>query len=347
MTATELQTRTEKAQYLPVTCVGLGIFYVESEQGNVCYRVEIGENAITCTCADYVKNARNDKEFKCKHILAMLDVKSDDIAKAEFLHRNKPKLADCWIVDIKGKEFVLYSGLLDLAHQKGLLKLEVEAIQHPTKENGNIAICKAIATSRLGEVYTDVGDANPNNTAPMIAKHLLRMASTRAKARVLRDFSNIGMTALEELGDFDDVIGKGTSGKGAVAKKATDNKATVTNIASQAKKSPVRKKAPTSSATQVKEVAKAIEDVKQFAQAKVETIPAQKKVAPKKTQEEVSEARPQMSVAQKKAIANLAKRRGITEDELNDMTAESFNVTFEFMTPADASTLIRQLQQSA
>jgi len=343
MTATELQTRTEKAQYLPVTCVGLGIFYVESEQGNVCYRVEIGENAITCTCADYVKNARNDKEFKCKHILAMLDVKSDDIAKAEFLHRKKPKLADCWIVDIKGKEFVLYSGLLDLAHQKGLLKLEVEAIQHPTKENGNIAVCKAIATSRLGEVYTDIGDANPNNTAPMIAKHLLRMASTRAKARVLRDFSNIGMTALEELGDFDDVIGKGTSGKGAVAKKET-TKATVTDIAAQSKKSPVRKKAPSAPA---KEVEKPVDDVKQPVQAKVETIPAQKKAPAKKAEENVSEVRPQMSVAQKKAIANLAKRRGITEDELNDMTAESFNVTFEFMTPADASTLIRQLQQSA
>jgi len=344
MTATELQTRTEKAQYLPVTCVGLGIFYVESEQGNVCYRVEIGEDAITCTCNDYVKNARNDKEFKCKHILAMLGVKSDDIAKAEFLQRNKPKLADCWIVDIKGKEFVLYSGLLDLAHQKGLLKLEVEAIQHPTKENGNIAICKAIATSRLGEVYTDIGDANPNNTAPMIAKHLLRMASTRAKARVLRDFSNIGMTALEELGDFDDVIGKGTT-----SKRETGKKATVTNIASQGKKSQARKKAPSTPATPGKEVVNPANDVNQSAQAKVETMPAQKKAAPKKTQaqEKVTEVRPQMSVAQKKAIANLAKRRGITEDELNDMTAESFNVTFEFMTPADASTLIRQLQQSA
>lgn len=347
MTATELQTRTEKAQYLPVTCVGLGIFYVESEQGNICYRVEVTDRAITCTCADYAKNGRHDPEFKCKHILAMLGVKSEDIAVTEYLNRNKPKLADCWITDIQGKEFVKYAGLLDLAHQKGLLKLEVEAVQYPTKENGNIAICKAVATSRLGEVYTDIGDANPNNTAPKIAKHLLRMASTRAKARVLRDFSNIGMTALEELGDFDEVItGKETNGKRETARKAT-----VTNIASQAKKSNGRKKATATQTTPVKEVVKPVADVKQPAQAKVETIPAQKKSAEKpakkKTSEKVGEVRPQMSVAQKKAIANLAKRRGITEDELNDMTADSFNVTFEFLTPADASTLIRQLQQSA
>ena len=340
MTATELQTRIEKAQYLPVISTGLGVFYVESEEGKVCYRVEIGEYAITCTCADYAKNGRHDPEFKCKHILAMLGVDSDDIAKTEYLNRQKPKLADCWITDIKGKEFVLYAGLLDLAHQKGLLKLEVEAVQHPNKENGNVAICKAVATSRLGEVYSDIGDANPNNTAPMIAKHLLRMASTRAKARVLRDFSNIGMTALEELGDFDEVISKGTNGK-----RETGKKATVTNIASPAKKSPVRKKAP-----EVKEVAQPVNDVKP-AKAKVETLPTPKKStekpAKKNSAEKVSEVRPQMSVAQKKAIANLAKRRGITEDELNDMTADSFNVTFEFLTPADASTLIRQLQQSA
>lgn len=33
------------------------------------------------------------------------------------------------------------------------------------------------------------------------------MASTRAKARVLRDMTNVGMTCLEEPGDLNEVIG--------------------------------------------------------------------------------------------------------------------------------------------
>ena len=122
--------------------------------------------------------------------------------------KTKPRLDERFIMSVQGKDFVLYSGLLDLAHQQGLTRLEVELIQYPTEANGREAICRAVATSKSGETFTDLGDANPNNCSRNIVPHLIRMASTRAKARALRDLSNIGMTALEELAGSDDLTTK-------------------------------------------------------------------------------------------------------------------------------------------
>ena len=75
----------------------------------------------------------------------------------------QPVLDEKFIITIKGREFVLYAGLLDLAHQKGLKGIQVEALQYPTKENGMEGICKAIVESKDGEEYIEIGDANPKN----------------------------------------------------------------------------------------------------------------------------------------------------------------------------------------
>ncbi len=88
----------------------------------------------------------------------------------------------------------------------------MDVIQFPNGDNGSEAICKAIVCSSGGDEYIEFGDANPGNVAPMIACHILRMAATRAKARALRDFTNIGMTCLEELGDLGALPGNGFGG---------------------------------------------------------------------------------------------------------------------------------------
>lgn len=103
-----------------------------------------------------------------------------------------------FIINLQGKSFVTYEGLLDLAHQRNLLSLEVEIIQMPNSENNMTAICKAVATTDK-ERYQDIGDASPRSVNSALVPHLIRMASTRAKARVLRDLTNVGMTAIEEL----------------------------------------------------------------------------------------------------------------------------------------------------
>lgn len=120
---------------------------------------------------------------------------------AELRKAHPPKLDERFMINLKGKDFVTYAGLLDLAHQQGLVKLEVQPLQMPAEDNGLQAICRATAVTSGGKVFSDLGDASPGNTNKMIAAHLIRMASTRAKARVLRDITNIGITALEELGE--------------------------------------------------------------------------------------------------------------------------------------------------
>ena len=92
------------------------------------------------------------------------------------------KINENFIINLQRKSFVTYEGLLDLAHQRNLLSIEVEIIQIPTKENNMTAICKAIATTDK-ERFQDIGDASPNSVNSALVPHLIRMASTRAKAR--------------------------------------------------------------------------------------------------------------------------------------------------------------------
>lgn len=110
-----------------------------------------------------------------------------------------------FIINLQGKSYVTYEGLLDLAHQKNLKSIVVELIQAPTPENNMTAICRATATTE-NESFTDIGDASPQSVNSNIVPHIIRMASTRAKARVLRDLTNVSMTAIEELALDDNII---------------------------------------------------------------------------------------------------------------------------------------------
>jgi hypothetical protein len=111
-----------------------------------------------------------------------------------------------FIVERQGRNFVLYAGLLDLAHQQGLKSIRTELIQVPNEANNRVAICTAVVTlEKEGQerVFTGIGDAAPNNVAPAMQTCLIRMAETRSKARALRDAVNVGVAAFEELGEED------------------------------------------------------------------------------------------------------------------------------------------------
>jgi hypothetical protein len=54
-----------------------------------------------------------------------------------------------------------------------------------------------------------------------------------------------------------------------------------------------------------------------------------------------------MSEAQKRAVFNLSRRRGITVNDLEKMAQDSFGTNIDNLTMAEASSFIRNLQQSA
>ena len=121
------------------------------------------------------------------------------------------KIDKKFIKNLQGKDFVLYGGLVELAHEKGLIGLESEMV-HADYEKREF-VFKATAqlldsTIDTIKTFTSYGDANTSNVNKGIAVHIIRMADTRAKARCLRDACNVGMCSVEELGGSEPITGE-------------------------------------------------------------------------------------------------------------------------------------------
>jgi hypothetical protein len=96
---------------------------------------------------------------------------------------------------IYGKPFVRYAGLLAMAHERGLQKLEATFVN----VTDALAVAQATATFQDGRRFVESSDATPENVHFGVRPHFARLALTRAKARALRDALNIGICAVEEL----------------------------------------------------------------------------------------------------------------------------------------------------
>lgn len=375
MTAQEAAVkRNEKAQSLKVWQVDDTWFYVESEEGKIAYKCCVTDRGDFCNCGDFATKSKNDPSFKCKHLLAVINsIPRNEVLEAQFLDKRKPRLDERFIKNIDGKDFALYVGLLDLAHQKNLISMEVELLQFPSAENVQTAICRAIGKTAGGGIFIDIGDANPQNCNAKVSRHIIRMASTRAKARCLRDMTNIGMTCLEELGDLTEVIGADDeTGKTASGKRDNVRKFQPKQSAQQVQ--PVQSvnenggKHVTTEPTPVKAESALPLDTSatphpQVSTGKTETAREDTKPSGAhratakagqtvksgngKDKSDKSDKIPMMSEAQKSAIYNLSRRRGISVEDLENMATKSFNVPVENLTHENAVIFIRTLQQAA
>jgi len=101
------------------------------------------------------------------------------------------------VVLIQGKPFVKFTGLLQMAHERGLVSLTADW----TYNDGELSLAHAVATFQDGRRFEEAGDATPANTNRKVAVHFRRVALTRAKARTLRDALGVDLVAVEELAD--------------------------------------------------------------------------------------------------------------------------------------------------
>lgn len=138
------------------------------------------------------------------------------------------KLPTKFIKKIQGKDFVLFEGLLEMAHAQGLKRVETQLLQAPHKDNGMLAIVRAVIETDKG-VFSALGDASPESAEKPMQPHLVRLADTRAIARACRIAVNVGMTAVEEINPTEPVMGarEGSNGNGQGRGKKSAVKETV------------------------------------------------------------------------------------------------------------------------
>lgn len=101
----------------------------------------------------------------------------------------------------KGKDAVLYNGLLALAHEDDRFgHIRAYITQYPSAENKFVAFARAEIYDKKGNVVgMEESDASAANCGKMTAASFPRMACTRAKGRALRDFLNVGMVTADEI----------------------------------------------------------------------------------------------------------------------------------------------------
>jgi hypothetical protein len=113
------------------------------------------------------------------------------------------------VIDQHGRRYVLFSGLLSLAHEEGLTRVTTTLVQIPNESNGNVAICHATVETTKGS-FDGIGDASPGNVGRAIVPHIIRMSETRAVARAFR----VAVNVAEALADDPSDQGPDTSNAG-------------------------------------------------------------------------------------------------------------------------------------
>ena len=102
------------------------------------------------------------------------------------------------IIKLQGREYCLFPGLLQLAHENGLQACSTEII-HMDMAAQECAM-KGTVTGTRG-TYDAHGDSTPANTTKNMRSSFIRLCETRTLARALRLYLGTGLTCVSELPD--------------------------------------------------------------------------------------------------------------------------------------------------
>jgi hypothetical protein len=166
-----------------------------------------------CSCVDFVKAPQS----MCKHRVAFgIQKRATTLAKAKLatldapvadqeapgdppstapVDPQMPTIPAQFLVQIQGKPFVKFAGLLHIALAAGLVSLTAEW----TYNDADLSLAHAVAVFADGRRFEESGDAEKGNVNPMVAKHFRRVALTRSKARCLRDAIGCDLVSVEEM----------------------------------------------------------------------------------------------------------------------------------------------------
>ncbi|MHA1410547.1 MAG: hypothetical protein ACTSQY_09635 [Candidatus Odinarchaeia archaeon] len=130
---------------------------------------------------DFVKLGNADVTIKDGKV-AFVSMKKKEKPAEKTTQKTQEKSASERVVNIKGKDYVTYAGLLDLAHEKGLKNFEI--LTENVAEDMTRAWVKVRAYCEKDgkEIFFDgIGSSTPENTGDMTQSHPIEMAHTRAK----------------------------------------------------------------------------------------------------------------------------------------------------------------------
>jgi len=97
-----------------------------------------------------------------------------------------------FIIKLQWKEFVKFEWLLAEFHKNWGKEIKTQVINYEP------FIVQATVTWERW-TYQWMWDSDENNTGKMVLAHKIRMSETRAIARALRRYNNIGMCSVDEL----------------------------------------------------------------------------------------------------------------------------------------------------